>query len=79
MRAALGLVGLLLVLAIVMLNARQAVQPPAVPVPPGAAGVEGASPSGDAASPRARTEAVGAQVQGLVDQAAQRASEAAAP
>lgn len=79
MRAALGLVGLLLVLAIVMLNARQAVQPLKAPVPSAAAGAEGSGSPGEAASPKARTEAIGAQVQGLVDQAAQRASEAGAP
>lgn len=73
MRAMFSFVGLLLVLAIVMINAKHSTQPLKVAAPAGASG------AGAPAEPRAQTEAVREQVQGLVDQAAQRASEAAAP
>ncbi len=73
MRAIFGFVGLLIVLAIVMINARNSTQQLKAAPPAGAAS------AGAPAEPRAQTEAVREQVQGLVDQAAQRASEAAAP
>lgn len=76
MRAALGLVGLLLVLGIVLFNARHSARQLQAASPP-AAGEAASAPA--AASPRARTEAVREQVQSVMDQAAQRASEAAAP
>ena len=79
MRAALGLVGLLLVLGIVLFNARQSARQLQAPPPAAAGTVDGAASLPDAATPRARTEAVREQVQGLVDQSAQRASEAGAP
>ena len=72
MRAIFGILGLVLVLAIVMFNAKHASQEVRAALPAG----EG---SAAASTPRAQTEAVRGQVQGLVDQAAQRASEAAAP
>ncbi|MDL5033722.1 hypothetical protein QRD43_17560 [Pelomonas sp. APW6] len=73
MRAIVGIVGLLIVLTIVMFNAKHSTQQLK------AASPEAASGAGAPAEPRAQTEAVREQVQGLVDQAAQRASEAAAP
>lgn len=79
MRAAFGLVGLLLVLGIVLFNARQSARQLQAASPPSAGAADRASSSPDAAGPRARTEAVREQVQGAMDQAAQRASEAAAP
>ncbi|MGM9512788.1 hypothetical protein ACS5PK_00875 [Roseateles sp. DB2] len=82
MRLAFGLVGLLLVLAIVMLNARNSARQLAAVPQPGAVsapGTQGQAGAGDTPGPRARTEAVREQVQGLADQAAQRASEAGAP
>lgn len=79
MRAALGLVGLLLVLGIVLFNARQSARQLQATPPSAAAPADGAASLPDAAGPRARTEAVREQVQGAMDQAAQRASEAAEP
>jgi len=79
MRAALGLVGLLLVLGIVLLSARHSVQPLKTAAPSGTGAPTEAASAAEAAGPRARTDAVREQVQGLMDQAAQRASEAAAP
>lgn len=77
MRAALSILGLVIVLAIVMVNVRNSARSLQPPAP--ASAVSPATP-GTAASPRTQTEAVREQVQGLVDQAAaQRASEAAAP
>lgn len=73
MRAALGLIGLLLVLAIVMLNARHSARQQLVPAPAGAAS------AGEPLGPHAQTAAVREQVQGLAEQAAQRASDATAP
>ena len=79
MRAALGLVSLLVVLAIVMLNARQSVQPLSASARPGAAVTGEQAGEGGSGSPKRQTEAVREQVQGLVDQSAQRASEAGLP
>lgn len=73
MRAIVGIVGLVIVLAIVMFNAKHASQAASATLPSGAGNAAAAS------TPRAQTEAVRGQVQGLVDQAAQRASDAAAP
>lgn len=68
MRAALSILGLVVVLAIVLLSAKkqmQAQMPAARPAASAAAAPGLPSP-----------QAVGQQVQGLIDQAAQRASEA---
>lgn len=71
MRAAFGLIALLVVLAIVMVNARHSARQLQAPAPAGAAS------AGEPLGPQARPAAVREQVQGLVDQAAQRASDAA--
>lgn len=79
MRAAFGLVSLLLVLGIVLFNARQSTRQLQLAPASSAGAADPASSSPGADSPRARTEAVREQLQGALDEAAQRASEAAAP
>lgn len=77
MRAAFSILGLVIVLAIVMVNLRNSARQLTVPA---ASAPAGSGASGAAASPKTQTEAVRTQVQGLVDQAAaQRASELAEP
>lgn len=74
MRAALSILGLVIVLAIVLVNVMNSARSLQSPVPASAASA--ARP----ATPKAQTEAVREQVQGLVEQAAaRRASETAAP
>lgn len=73
MRAALSILGLVIVLAIVMVNVRNSSRQLQAPIPASAAS------DGAPVTPKAQTDAVRQQVQGLVDRAAQRASEAAAP
>jgi hypothetical protein len=73
MRGVFGLLGLVVVLAIVLINARNSTATlTALPHAESAADAGGAAP-------QAQTEAVRNQVQGLVDRSAQAASEAAAP
>ncbi len=77
MRAAFSILGLVIVLAIVMVNLRNSARQLAAPA---ASAPTGSGASDAAASPKTQTEAVRTQVQDLVDQAAaQRASELAAP
>lgn len=70
MRAALSILGLVVVLAIVLLTAKKQMQQQL----PATRGPAAASASAPDALPAPR--AVGQQVQGLIDQAAQRASDA---
>ncbi len=74
MRAAFSILGLVIVLAIVMVNLRNSARHLSASVPANAGSGVAAS------SPRNQTEAVRMQLQSQMDQAAaQRASELAAP
>ena len=76
MRAAFSILGLVIVLAIVLLSAKKQMQAIA-PVQTSTAAGASADSSPDAAKPALPVPSqVGAQVQGLVQQAEQRSSEA---